>query len=217
MLLAHAVEVQADQIVQLISPDAKCLPPQPLILDPKLRFPTSSRILQEWNTRATRAEVVRQPWIICGSTVPSSRIEEVQEAGARVIPVELDSQGKLKSTAFGREAEGTGRIAPNALPAILTQLGLRSVMIEGGSKILSSFLRAPNREDGSPLVDGVIVTVAPMFIGEGVGVIPDVSRQVRLGRASLMKQDEGVNMPELETIHTETMGKDAVMVCRVKS
>jgi 2,5-diamino-6-(ribosylamino)-4(3H)-pyrimidinone 5'-phosphate reductase len=48
-------------------------------------------------------------------------------------------------------------------------------MIEGGSRILSSFLHAPSRRDGSPLVDSVIVTVAPMFIGEGVGVVPEVS------------------------------------------
>lgn len=69
----------------------------------------------------------------------------------------------------------TGRIDPSDLPDILTRLGLRSVMIEGGSMILSSFLRAPPRTDGTPLVDSVVVTVAPMFIGEGVGVVPQVS------------------------------------------
>lgn len=59
-------------------------------------------------------------------------------------------------------------------------------MIEGGSRILSSFLHAPSREDGSPLVDSVIVTVAPMFIGEGVGVVPEVCGfQHRTGRLPL--------------------------------
>lgn len=73
-------------------------------------------------------------------------------------------------------ADFVGRIAPASLPAILADLGLRSVMIEGGSRVLASFLHAPPRSDGTPVVDSVVVTVAPMFIGEGVGVVPEVSR-----------------------------------------
>ena len=61
------------------------------------------------------------------------------------------------------------------MPDILRKLGLRSVMIEGGSRVLSSFMRSPPRSDGSPVVDSVIITVAPMFIGDGVGVVPKVS------------------------------------------
>lgn len=72
-------------------------------------------------------------------------------------------------------------------------------MIEGGSRVISSFLRASPRDDGRPLVDAVVVTVAPMFIGEGIDIVP---------------QDEKV-LPKLETVHTETMGKDAVMICLV--
>lgn len=71
--------------------------------------------------------------------------------------------------------EWAGRISPNSLLDILKSVGLKSVMIEGGSKILSSFLHAPPRPDGSPLVSSVVVTIAPMFIGHGVGVVPDVS------------------------------------------
>lgn len=41
--------------------------------------------------------------------------------------------------------------------------------------MLSSFLHSGPREDGSPLVDSVVVTVAPMFIGEGISVVPTVS------------------------------------------
>jgi hypothetical protein len=40
---------------------------------------------------------------------------------------------------------------------------------------LSSFLQSPARLDGYPLVDSVVITVAPMFIGDGVGVVPKVS------------------------------------------
>jgi 2,5-diamino-6-(ribosylamino)-4(3H)-pyrimidinone 5'-phosphate reductase len=74
-----------------------------------------------------------------------------------------------------RDLLTTGRIAPGCMPDLLARLQLKSVMIEGGSRILSSFLHAPPRPDGSPLVDNVVVTVAPMFIGEGVDVVPAVS------------------------------------------
>ncbi|ORY26569.1 dihydrofolate reductase-like domain-containing protein, partial [Naematelia encephala] len=155
-------------------------PPQPLILDPQLRFPIEARILSEWNdNKDDPNQIVRQPWIICGDTVDRERVDKVEEAGAKVVPVQLDSHG---------------RISPNSLPSILTSLNLKSVMVEGGSRILSSFLHAPPREDGSPLVDSVIVTVAPMFIGDG---------------------DENTNLPILKTVHTEVMGRDAVMVCEV--
>jgi len=89
-------------------------------------------------------------------------------------------------------------------------------MIEGGSRVLSSFLRSPPRNDGSPLVDSVIVTVAPMFIGDGVGVVPKVSCSVfgHFGKSLNYQEDEAA-LTELQTVHTEAMGKDAVMVCTV--
>ncbi|OWZ71644.1 hypothetical protein AYX14_02922 [Cryptococcus neoformans] len=148
-------------LANLLPPSHASPLPQPLILDPSLRFPLTSRILNEWNTKpALRGRTLKQPWILCGSNVSSDRINEVQQAGARVVPVPLDSNG---------------RIPPSSLPSILTSLGLRSVMIEGGSRVLSSFLHTLKRDDGSKLVDSVVVTVAPMFIGEGVGVVPEAS------------------------------------------
>lgn len=71
-----------------------------------------------------------------------------------------------------------GRIPPSSLPSILTSLGLRSVMVEGGSRVLSSFLHTLKRDDGSKLVDSVVVTVAPTFIGQGVGVVPEAGSQL---------------------------------------
>jgi hypothetical protein len=72
-------------------------------------------------------------------------------------------------------ADEIGRVAPDTIPGVLTRMGLKSVMVEGGSQVLSSFLRSPPRQDGSPMVDSVIITVGPMIIGDGVGVVPKVS------------------------------------------
>lgn len=81
-------------LANLLPPSHASPPPQPLILDPSLRFPLTSRILNEWNTKpALRGRTLKQPWILCGSNVSSDRINEVQQAGARVVPVPLDSNG----------------------------------------------------------------------------------------------------------------------------
>lgn len=97
----------------------------------------------------------------------------------------------------------------------MSDLRLHSVMIEGGSKILSAFLRAPPREDGSPLVDNVIVTVAPMFIGDGIGVVPDVSGLYPPQIPADTSQEDRDSLPTLKTSYTEAVGKDAVMVCTI--
>jgi hypothetical protein len=82
-------------VVQLVSHyDDTLKSPQPLILDPKLRFPKTARILQAWNDSASSpTDLIRQPWIICGDAVEHSRRNELEKAGARVIPIALDPQG----------------------------------------------------------------------------------------------------------------------------
>jgi 2,5-diamino-6-(ribosylamino)-4(3H)-pyrimidinone 5'-phosphate reductase len=167
------VLTSSDQLVS--QNDPTLLPPQPLILDPLLRFPLTARLLSEWVAfRDDPKVVVRQPWIVCGDSVPAGRRKEVAAAGGRVIPVPLNADSEIDLSFARGELIEVGRIPPNALPGILSALGLGSVMIEGGSKVISSFLHAPPKADGSPLVDSVVVTVAPMFIGEGIGIVPEV-------------------------------------------
>jgi 2,5-diamino-6-(ribosylamino)-4(3H)-pyrimidinone 5'-phosphate reductase len=48
--------------------------------------------------------------------------------------------------------------------ALLAELGLQSIMVEGGARVISNFLRLRD-EEGSPIVDVNIVTVAPTLIG----------------------------------------------------
>ena len=51
-----------------------------------------------------------------------------------------------------------------------------------------------------------------MFIGEGIAIVPQVRSLVYPANQS---QGEGKQMPQLETVHTEAMGKDAVMMCKI--
>ena len=71
-------------------------PPQPLILDPKLRFPIESRILLAWKASEESGDkMAKRPWIICGDDVPASRVDQVESAGARVIRHSLDRDGTV--------------------------------------------------------------------------------------------------------------------------
>ncbi len=71
---------------------------------------------------------------------------ELDEAGAEVASCPVD---------------GVGRIS---LPHVLDQVVVgESVMVEGGASVINSFL-------SSGLVDQVIVTTAPITVGEGVSV-----------------------------------------------
>jgi 2,5-diamino-6-(ribosylamino)-4(3H)-pyrimidinone 5'-phosphate reductase len=53
----------------------------------------------------------------------------------------------------------------------LHQEGVQSLMVEGGARVINSFLRHPH------LVQRVIVTVAPVFVGGG-GVAYDIPTKV---------------------------------------
>jgi 2,5-diamino-6-(ribosylamino)-4(3H)-pyrimidinone 5'-phosphate reductase len=102
--------------------------------------------------------------------------------GADPLRVVLDSRGRMPSTArlldgsrptlvaVGSECTRTfpapvevhrSRTPRADLPALLAELarrGIRQVMVEGGSEVLASFLRAR-------LVDSLTVYVAPLLIG----------------------------------------------------
>ncbi|MEM9382966.1 MAG: RibD family protein, partial [Planctomycetota bacterium] len=59
-----------------------------------------------------------------------------------------------------------GRAEPAAVLAVLRERGLRRVLVEGGGRLVSSFLRAG-------ALDRLHVVVAPLLVGEGKpGVVP---------------------------------------------
>jgi riboflavin-specific deaminase-like protein len=108
--------------------------PQPVVLDRMLRIPAESRLL-------SRAE--RMPWILCCPASPQERRDELADNGARVIVVAEDGEGRLDLGAALRR---------------LYLLGLSSLMVEGGARVITSFLR-------ERLADQAVVTIAPVWIG----------------------------------------------------
>ncbi len=108
--------------------------PQPVIVDSRLRVPLSSNLLGNCGP---------PPWIATTDKADEKKGKALESAGATVI--------RLKSTPAGAVD----------LPMLLLSLGERgvnSVMVEGGARIISSFVT-------SRLIDQVVITIAPILVG----------------------------------------------------
>jgi riboflavin-specific deaminase-like protein len=107
--------------------------PVPVIADSKLQIPLDCTFLD------------RNPIIFCSAEAQSSKIEQLTTRGCKVIPLPL-LEGNLDLKV------GLDR---------LDQLGIKSLMVEGGSRIIQYFL-------SRRLMDEIIVTIAPRFLGQGI-------------------------------------------------
>jgi len=111
--------------------------PQPVVLDGQLRFPLQAKLLQ--------GEPL--PWIATRqrSIDPAAHQQKrsaLEARGARLLEIPLDENNDL------------------SLPALLAKLadmGINSLMVEGGSRVITSFLT-------SCLVDQFAITIAPLFL-----------------------------------------------------
>jgi 3,4-dihydroxy 2-butanone 4-phosphate synthase/GTP cyclohydrolase II len=113
--------------------------PQPVVLDSRLRLPLTAGVLQH----------PRPLWI--ATTLISDRQSALEAAGARI---------------FCLPATDRGRVSLPALLEALGREGVASLMVEGGSAVISSFLAAH-------LVDRIALTLAPRLVG-GLRAVDDL-------------------------------------------
>ncbi|KAL4987209.1 dihydrofolate reductase-like domain-containing protein [Aspergillus falconensis] len=130
--------------------------PRPIVLDPSARweFDEQSKILQLAGDGRGRA-----PWIITGPgvTVSEDRKRLLERYGGKFIFLDV--------------IEGKGFDWADLLRCLKTE-GLGSVMIEGGGSVINSLLE-PGLQH---LIDSVIVTIAPTWLGQG-GVVVSPKRR----------------------------------------
>jgi len=119
--------------------------PQPIILDTHLRTPLNARLVKRSDIR---------PWIINAGDNCRGQSLALQEAG---------------STPICCAASPDGKIDLHALMKILAAKQINSMMVEGGARVITSFVNCR-------LVDQFIVTVAPRFVG-GLPVIDSDGRK----------------------------------------
>jgi GTP cyclohydrolase II len=113
--------------------------PQPVVADSRLRFPLDANLLRQRPL----------PLLIATSEdADPERQQALEDAGAHILRLPSDAEGRV------------------SLPVLLERLGelnINSLMVEGGARIITSFLSAR-------LVDHLILTVAPKLIGGMRGI-----------------------------------------------
>jgi diaminohydroxyphosphoribosylaminopyrimidine deaminase/5-amino-6-(5-phosphoribosylamino)uracil reductase len=90
------------------------------------------------------------------------------------------------------KTQKSGLIDPLDFIQRATDFGLRSILIEGGSHVIGSFLNAA-------LVDKLVVFTAPKVLGGGLDAIPDLG---------IRKLDRAI---QLSRTHVDTAGDDIVI------
>jgi len=145
--------------------------PQPIVLDSYLTIPDNARILNH----------PRPPIIVTSEDAPVRRAEMLAEQDFIVLPLSANAD------------EG---IDLAEMLSILPQMGIHSVMVEGGVRVLTSFLR-------HKLADWALVTIAPYFVG-GVHAIAEPV-------ASVPSPADISAFPKLETWQSDTFGQDLVV------
>jgi len=142
--------------------------PRPVVLDSQLRFPLSARLLNP---------PCIPPLIVTTATASPQREGRLREAGAQIIRL---------------PALRNGHVDVGVLLTRLHTLGIASLMVEGGSTVITSFLASEN-------VDVLIVTIVPRVLGG----LPAVTS---LGGAARSLPDGG-----LTNVHYHSFAGDLVV------
>ncbi|KAE8440842.1 hypothetical protein EG329_006404 [Mollisiaceae sp. DMI_Dod_QoI] len=173
--------------------------PRPVIIDPGLRWAFEERQDVGWCKilKLTERGQGRAPFII--TAVPRSRIPE-EKRGT------LESMGGkfISLLPCGMVGENARLLWTHILRALSVE-GLHSVMIEGGAGVINEILSDP---DAHRMVDSVILTIAPVWLGEGGVVVTPKRRHDQKGDQSVPAR--------LECAKWVPLGQDVVLCGRLK-
>jgi 3,4-dihydroxy 2-butanone 4-phosphate synthase/GTP cyclohydrolase II len=106
--------------------------PQPIVLDSDLRMPLTALLLNHPTHRL---------WVAASRPDPQ-RQSQLEARGARIIMVDADSQGRVNLAALLDQ---------------LGELGIKRLMVEGGAKVIQSFLEGH-------LANKLVITISPQLI-----------------------------------------------------
>ena len=138
-----------------------------IIVDSKLRIPIKSSVLTDANAHLTI--------IATTSSAPSGKMAAIKKQGVEVLVVKKERNGSV------------------SLKDLLRKLGKReivSVLVEGGSEIITSLLKAG-------LVDKMIIPIAPKIVGKGVEAIGDlninkINKSIKFSSFKTMKKGDDI-------------------------
>ncbi len=145
--------------------------PLPIVLDSHLKFPLNSNLLKN-NI---------PPLIATTNSASQEKQDRIEEYGGKIIRIVPDEKGWVNLP---------------ALLSTLAELGIHNVMVEGGARIITSFL-------SQHLVDWIVITIAPKFLG-GLHAVENPLALCKQGSTTLN------GLPELNDSGFEQVGKDIV-------
>jgi diaminohydroxyphosphoribosylaminopyrimidine deaminase / 5-amino-6-(5-phosphoribosylamino)uracil reductase len=126
-----------------------------VVVDSTLRTPLTAAVLTEEAAPGTVLAVTDR--------APAAKRDKVRALGATVLCLPTDAGGRVDLI---------------ALLAALHQLGVGSVLVEGGAKMITALLQAR-------LVDRLVVCVAPKLLGSGIEAVGDLGIR-ELARAMIV-------------------------------
>ncbi|TFK77463.1 bacterial bifunctional deaminase-reductase [Pluteus cervinus] len=118
--------------------------PRPVILDTQLRLSPTCKLVSNY-----KAGGGRRPWVVCAKEDQQGwrdRRDALHEAGVTILEVDI-----------------TGKLSIPTVLHKLDELGIKSLMVEGGSQVIASFFTADSSNER--VIDTVIATIAPVFVG----------------------------------------------------
>ncbi|KAH8703278.1 putative riboflavin biosynthesis protein Rib7 [Talaromyces proteolyticus] len=194
---SHLTQIQntkhEENLEKLRREQEKLQQPRPIVIDPRARwgFHEGSKILS-----LVREGKGKAPFIIISKNVlpPKDKQELLEAYGGKFIAVETV-----------QDVNGDTRFDWNTILRILaTEENIKSIMIEGGGAIINSILSEPRY---SALVDSVIITIAPKWLGQG-GVVVSPKRLV---------DEDGCAIPasRLTEVQWHPFGEDVVLCGRI--
>ena len=162
--------------------------PRPIVVDPTARwdFTEEAQILQ-----LVRNGCGRAPYILTRNPSPPTKQKQtLEEHGGKFI---------ILDTTTGHDFDWT------AVLETLRKEGLNSIMIEGGSGVINTLLEPLSQA----LVDSVIITIAPTWLGQG-GVVVSPKRRVD-------EHGNAIPASRLTNVKWHPFGEDVVLCGRIKS
>ena len=152
---AHRIRAQHDALLigintvltddpQLTVRMVDAVSPHRIVLDSQLRIPLDAQILGD--------EMPYLTTVITTSRASKEKISRIQEKGATVLVLPEDQHGWVESAGLWRK---------------LAELGLTSVLIEGGNTLATASLK-------TKVVDRIVSFIAPKILGSGVDAIGDL-------------------------------------------
>jgi len=116
--------------------------PLRICLDSKLRIPIDAQVLRDDG----------RTLIVTTDEHGKDKIEKIRKLGKEVLVVQKGADG---------------RVELRPLMKALAQRGISSILVEGGSEVITSFLKAG-------LINRMVVITAPLILGKGIEAIGDL-------------------------------------------